>query len=152
MRAYKLVFACLIMLGLCGCGAKSAELPEPAALYEQIRLSADLPEMTDVAEYMLEANTGVSPDAYTAAVYYVPSEGMGPEEIIIIRAKDETEAARIEEKLQSWLTYREESARIYLTEYMPVIQAGVIRRDGLTVSLIVSSAADSIVQVYEGYK
>ncbi len=107
--------------------------------------------MTDVADYMLEANTGITPDEYDAAVYYIPDEGMAPDQIIILRAKDSAGAAVIEEKLSAWLTYQEEGSRIYLTEYMPLLQAGIVRRDGLTVSLIVSSQAREIEQVYQNY-
>lgn len=55
----------------------------------------------------------------------------------------------IQEKLESYLEYRIESAQMYLTEYMPVLQAGVIRRDGLTVSLIISELVSEIVSAYE---
>ena len=84
-------------------------------------------------------------------MYYIPDEGMAPDQIIIVKAKDEAGAAGIEEKLSAWLTYQEEGSRMYLTEYMPLFQAGVVRRDGQTVSLIVSAQADEIVKVYQQY-
>ena len=107
--------------------------------------------MSDVAGYMLEANTGITPDEYDAAVYYILEEGMAPDQIILIRAKGENAAAVIEEKLDSWLAYQEEGSRMYLTEYMPLFQAGVVRRDGLTVSLIVSDQVEEIVKVYQQF-
>lgn len=143
--------ACLALISLTACSAKQVELPDPGALYEEIRSSVELPAMTDVTEYMLEANTGITPDEYDSAVYYIPDAGIAPDQIIIVRAKDEAGAAEIEEKLSVWLAYQEEGSRVYLTEYMPLFQAGVVRRDGLTVSLIVSAQADEIVKVYQQY-
>lgn len=151
MKMLKILTACLALIGLAACSAKKAELPEPSALYEEIQISVELPAMTDVAEYLLESNTGITPDEYNDAVYYIPNEGIVPEQIIIVHAKDEAGAAEIEEKLSAWLTYQEEGSRVYLTEYMPLFQAGVVRRDGLTVSLIVSVQAEEVVKVYQQY-
>lgn len=151
VKARKTVAVCLILIGLSACSAGKAELPEPGALFEGIQSVVELPAMTDVADYMLEANTGIAPDEYDGAVYYIPDEGMAPDQIIIVRAKDEARAAAVEEKLNAWLLYQEEGSRMYLTEYMPLFQAGVVRRDGLTVSLIVSAQADEIVKVYRQY-
>ena len=147
----KILAACLALIGLAACSAKTVELPEPGALYEEIQTSVELPAMTDVAEYMLEADTGITSDEHDGAVYYVPNEGVAPEQIIIVRAKDEAGAAEIEDKLSAWLSYQEEGSRVYLTEFMPVFQSGVVRRDGLTVSLIVSAQVDEIVKVYQQY-
>ena len=152
MKILKLLTVCLVLAGLTACSAGKAELPEPSELYEEIQASVELPAMSDVAEYMLEANTGITPEEYDSAVYYIPDEGMAPDQIIIVRAKDEAGAAGVEEKLKSWLTYQEEGSRMYLTEYMPLFQAGEVRRDGLTVSLIVSAQVDEIVKVSQTYQ
>lgn len=151
MKVWKIWAVCLALIGLTACRAGTAQLPEPGKLYEEIQASVELPAMTDVAEYLLEANTGITPDKYSEAVYYIPDEGIAPEQIIIVHAKDEAGAAEIEENLSAWLTYQEEGSRVYLTEYMPLLQAGVVRRDGLTVSLVVSAQADEIVKVYQRY-
>lgn len=152
MRTLKIMLLCILAVGLSACSAQDVELPQPDALFETLQASVDLPQMVDVAADMLEANTGIAPSDYSHAVYYVLAEGMAPDEIIIIHANDKTGAADIEEKLKSWLSYREESARVYLTEYMPLIQNGVVRRDGMTVSLIVSPKADEIIQFYDEYQ
>lgn len=151
MRVRKILAVCLALIGLTACSAGKAEFPEPGALFEEIQTEVELPAMTNVADYMLEANTGIASEEYDGAVYYIPDEGMAPDQIIIVQAKDEAGAAGIEEKLSAWLTYQEEGSRMYLTEYMPLFQVGVVRRDGLTVSLIVSAQADEIVKVYQQY-
>ena len=152
MKMRKVLAVCLVLIGLTACSQEKAELPEPNELYQAIRASVELPAMSDVTDYMLEVNTGITPDEYDGAVYYIPDEGMAPDQIIIVRAKEQAGAAEIEEKLSAWLTYQEEGSRMYLTEYMPLFQTGVVRRDGLTVSLIVSAQVDEIVKVYQPYK
>ena len=144
--------ALLIAAGLSACSARQAELPEPGPLFEMIRQSVHLPEMVDVAADMLEDNTGITAAEYVSAAYYIPADSIVPEEIILIRAVDAAAALAIQEKLESYLAYRVESARVYLTEYMPVLQAGVVRRDGLTVSLIVSEQVSGIISVYESQR
>ena len=151
MKVLKMLIGWLLLAGLAACAAGGTELPQPDALFETIQTAVELPAMSDVADYMLEANTGIVAEEYDSAVYYILDEGMAPDQIIIVRAKDNTGAAVIEEKLNSWLSYQEEGSRVYLTEYMPLFQAGVVRRDGLTVSLIVSAQADEIVKVYQQY-
>ena len=37
---------------------------------------------------------------------------------------------------------KEKAAQVYLTEYMPIIQQGTVRKDGLTISLIVADKAE----------
>ena len=149
MKLSGILAAIFIIAGLSACSAGPAELPEPGQLFETIRAAVQLPEMVDVAADMLEANTGISADEYNDAVYYIPMDSIIPEEIILIRAVDDSAALDIREKLQSYLDYRIESARVYLTEYMPVLQYGVVRQDGLTVSLIISEQVSGIVSVFE---
>lgn len=149
MKRYNILAILLVIAGLSACSAKKAELPEPAALFEQIQQAVSLTEMAEVADELLEANTGIAASEYSSAVYYIPMQSVEPDEIIIIRAVDDSAASDIQEKLESYLSYREEAAKIYLTEYMPVLQAGKIHRDGLTVSLIISEQAAEIVRVYD---
>ena len=144
--------AIFIIVGLSACSPRQAELPEPDQLFEAIRQAVQLPEMVDVAADMLEANTGIASGKYVGAAYYIPMDSIAPEEIILIRAVDDAAAFDIQEKLESYLDYRIESARVYLTEHMPVLQAGVVRRDGLTVSLIVSEQVSEIASVYDSWQ
>jgi len=151
VKAAQILSICLALFVLTSCGSTGSEPPEPGALYEEIKSAVELPPMSDVAEYMLEANTGIAAAEYDSAVYYVPEEGMAPDQIIIVRAKDAAGAEAIEDKLNEWLTYQEEGSRVYMTENMPLFQTGVIRRDGLTVSLIVSARVAEIEAVYRKY-
>lgn len=135
---------------LSGCGAQTRELPPPAELFAAIQDEVDLPEMVDTAETDLEALTGVDPALCDGAVCFRLREGTAPDEIIIVQGRDSEAAERIEELLENRLAYKQESGRLYLTQHQPMLRSGVVRRDGLTVSLIVSSQAEEIARIYDG--
>ena len=138
----------VLALLLSGYSAETRELPPPVKLFAAIQADVGLPEMVDTAETDLEALTGIGPDSCDGAVCYRLREGTAPDEIIIVRGRDEEVAGNIQERLEKRLEYKKESGQLYLTEYQPMLQAGVVRRDGLTVSLIVSRQIDDILRIY----
>lgn len=148
MRKY--LWALLALLLLSGCGGQTRELPPPADLFAAIQAEVELPEMIDTAGTELEALTGIGPELYDSAVCYRLREGTAPDEIILVRGRDEGSAADIQERLEKRLEYKQGSGRLYLTEYQPMLQAGVVRRDGLSVSLIVSGQVDQIQRICGG--
>lgn len=151
MRRYLIVLGVLALL-LSGCRTQAGELPPPAELFAAIQADVDLPELVDTAETDLEALTGVGPEAYDSAVCYRLREGTAPDELIIVRAASAEDADQIQELLEQRLDYKREAGTLYLTEYQPMLQAGVVRRDGLTVSLIVSGQVEEILRVYDGLR
>lgn len=147
-----LICACLISLCACSGTGTKKELPSPDDLFSAIQEVVALPEMVDLSDDYLESALGLLPEDCDGAVYYLFADGIAPDEIVIIRARDDSSAKDIQKKLEDRLRYKEQAATRYLTEYLPVIQSGVVRRDGLTLSLIVSEQAEQIIQVYEQYK
>ena len=136
---------------LSSCGVKDANLPTPSEMFTAIQAAVELPEMVDVADELMEENTGIALSDCDSAVYCILEVGLAPDEIVIVRAKDNAAAAVIQEKLEKRLEYKEKSAENYLTEYLPIIKNGVVRRDGLTVSLIVSEQSAQIIEVYDNW-
>ena len=149
MRRYPIAALTLIML-LSGCAAEERELPPPDQLFAAIQTEVELPEMVDTAGTDLEALTGIGPDLHDGAVCYRLCEGTAPDEIVIVRGRDSEAAGQIQSLLEKRLEHKQEAGTLYLTEFQPMLQAGVVRRDGATVSLIVSERAEEIAQVYEG--
>ena len=139
----------LLAVLLSGCETETRELPPPAELFAAIQADVDLPEMVDTAETDLESLTGIGPDIYDSAVCYRLYEGTAPDEIIIVQGRNNETAEKAQELLEKRLEYKQESGRFYLTEYQPMLQAGIVRRDGLTVSLIVSRQVEEILRLYD---
>ncbi len=140
------LLAALVMAG-CGGGAETS--PDPQAVFSALEEQVALPELVDMTDEYLEMGLGIDPASCDSAVCYLPADGTRPDEIIMVRATDSGKADDIRGKLEDRLAYKEKSAQLYLTENMPVIQAGVIRQDGLTVSLIVSEQAEEICGVLD---
>jgi hypothetical protein len=151
MKAFWLAILAAMFL-LLSCSPKELALPEPAELFESVKAKVELPEMDEVAADYLNESTGVEESEYSSAVHYILSAGLAPDEIVIIKAKDSQAAAAILQKLENRLDYKEKSAENYLTEYLPMIKKGLVRRDGLTVSLIVSVKSEEIAGVYDSFK
>jgi hypothetical protein len=61
---------------------------------------------------------------------------------------DEAAAVLLENTLNTRLQYKRDSAAQYLTENQPMLENGVVRRDGLTVSLLVAVDMDAIESCY----
>lgn len=143
-----LLLPALVML-LSACGAQESQLPPPAEMFAAIQAEVELPEMIDTTETDLEPLIGIEMDDCQSAVCYRLKDGIAPDEIIIVQAKDNDAAKKILTLLENRLEYKRKSAQLYLTENQPMLQAGTVRQDGLTVSLIVSEKSEEVVRVFE---
>jgi hypothetical protein len=143
------IVAVLITVMMVGCSKTALELPEPSVLYSAVESAAALSEMIELSSDELLDLTGIADDQYSAVAAYQTGLGMLPDEIVVLRAVDATNAADIETKLKDRLAYKKKSAEAYLTENLPTINAGVVRRDGLTVALIVTEDIASALKAYE---
>ncbi len=145
-----LIFA-IVLLFFSSCDQKSIPMPAPEILYAELSSLCDTGTSANVGAAFLEANTGITPDEYESAVYYI-AENTGAEEIIIVLCRDSLSADSVEGKLNEWLSYRQKSAEKYHTEYQEILNTAVIRRDGLTVSLLATSAINEVAEIYKKYE
>ena len=144
-----------LVLALCllgACGKRGAALPPPEALAEELLAAAKGPEMSAMPPAYLQEVTGISPEDYESAVYLLPSGDTAPDELILIRCRDRAAADKVREKLEARLAAKADAAQYYLTEQLPVIRAGTVRADGLTVSLLVSGDMAALQAVYDKYR
>ncbi len=136
---------------LFSCGNKethSATLPMPTELYAQIAQTVSLPDMLTLTAEELYDVIGIDPAWYTASAAYFSVNGTSPEEILIFLAVDETAADALENALRTRLKYKQDSAAQYLTENLPMLNDGIVRRDGLTVSLLVCTDTETVSKLY----
>lgn len=143
---------CLLLCLLCllpGCAEKKPPFPAPEALYAE--LAASLPELAPVDGDYLLAVTGVRPEEYDAFVYALPAD-LGPEEVLLVLARDEGAAGEVQKKLERRLEDRRTDAERYMTEYIPILQKAEVRRDGLLVSLLIAEDMEALRAVYDRYE
>jgi len=91
---------------------------------------------------------GIEPQWYTAAAAYAAADSTSPVEILILRAADDASVGQLKEALESRLKLKQDSARLYLTENQSLLRTGVVRVDGLTVSLLVAEDMEAVLSVY----
>jgi len=148
----KRILPAVILLLLCltaGCASDTdAALPAPGELYASISELPDFPEMLELTDEEILYMIGIEPHQYTEAAAYTALSGTSPEEILIFLAADEENADLIEQALRDRLQYKRDSARLYLSENQPLLDAGTVRRDNLTVSLLVIRNADEVLKLY----
>ena len=138
----------LLLLASCAVKTPTADVSDPSALYEAIADAAGISDMLALNEEELLYMIGVEPDQYVAYAAYTASNGTSPEEILIFRASDEASKEQILETLQNRLRYKQNSAAQYLTENQGILRDGVVRADGLTVSLLVVEDITAALSVY----
>lgn len=149
MRKY-LFPAFLLTVLLSACGKSAAPVPSPNEIWTAIQAEVPLSDMTDTGSDYLESLTGIHPEQCEQAICLLPAMGNAPDEIILVQAVGEDAAQNIQQQLEDRLDYKKRSVQQYLTEYQPIVANGVVRRDGLIVSLIVSPQIDKIIQIYDG--
>ena len=144
-----LIIAFAIVFVLTGCAKKIVELPAPPEIYAAITETIALPELVELPEELFIYSYGIEPEWFDSAVSYSCLDSMKPDEIVIIRAVDEEAANNVRKKLKTRLAYKIKSAENYLPETVPILNNGVVRQDGLIVSMIVSGEITAIINVYK---
>ncbi|MBE6560285.1 MAG: DUF4358 domain-containing protein [Ruminococcaceae bacterium] len=147
MKKLLISLAAALLLGACA-AKEAADVSDPAAVYGAIAEAAELSDMFALTADDLLYMIGIEPEWYTASAAYMATEGTSPEEILIFRAADQASADQILEILQSRLQYKQDSAAQYLTENQGILKDGVVRADGLTVSLIVTKDMEAVLSIY----
>jgi len=143
------IIAAFIMTG---CAKTAAEIPSPAEVYTLISEEVELPEMVLLPQDLLSDYYGIEPEQYNEALSYTSRSTDIPDEIVIIKAASENDAKVILERLNTRLAFKEKSAANYFAETLVSIKNGIVRQDGLTVSLLVSGDIDKITAIYDKLK
>jgi len=148
MKVRLVLLAAALLLSACTAKHPAADLSDPAALYSAMTEVTELGDMFALTDEDLLYMIGVDPQWYTSCAAYMASEGTSPEEILIFRAADAASAERILETLENRLQYKRACAAQYLVENQSLLRDGVVRADGLTVSLIVTEDIEAVHSVY----
>lgn len=144
-----ILFMFICVFALTGCKKEAVPLPAPEYLYGMIAKSVELPEMIDLPLELFTDYYGINLDWVESAVSYSSVDATLPDEIVIVKAVDENAAVEIKAKLEARLECKEKSAENYFVETVPTIRDGVVRQDGLTVSLLVTKDMDAVSEAYD---
>lgn len=143
-----LVFIVTAVLTSCSRSPKAhVDLNE---VYEKIKQSSVLPQMTMVDENMLEDAYAIQRSDCEQMVIEVCSNARRADEIVLIEAKDGKED-KIIQKLEKWLENRAQYAAGYSPEQYAIIKKCAVHANGRYISMIVSPEAQTLIDVYNSF-
>ena len=146
MKKYICVLLALaVLLSLAGCGsAPAAATQDLQAVYDSF--SDLLPEMMVLDDDSRVDFLGITPEECTQVITAIGAEGMSPEEVWLIQAKDQQTLEKLEAMAQSRIYDKLEEAENYVPENVPVIQSAVVKTNGLYLVVLVSQNADGLLE------
>lgn len=147
-KGFLLFVSVVLLLSLCACGGKeAAKEMEPAALAESLlkgnvfSVSLDeLPASKAASFYELNAS-----DVAEALLYH--AAGTSKEQIVILKAVDETAAGNMVASLKELVARWIEADRDYAPQEVPKLEKAVLRQSGPWVVLVIANDPDNAAKI-----
>jgi len=159
--ALRTALLCLALLFLAsGCtpipippASEAQQAPQkPENLEEMYRLmvgTGALPEMLPVPDDLIFSSYGISPEWFGEAVFMVAQDPMRTDEVILLKAENETAAEQIRLRLNARLAEKETDALNQDTAQYAIVLNAKLLQEGLDFALLVSPEAEQLAQLYE---
>ncbi|MBQ1839696.1 MAG: DUF4358 domain-containing protein [Ruminococcus sp.] len=158
MKKTAIILAVVIALCavLCACGSSGeASKAETAAkplseVWTTIKSEVtfeDFNEFDDVKK--LKRYYGITEDMISEYAGGVNGSGVNQEEIVLVKAADDTNAAAIKEKLDNRFNSKLNQNKNYNAEQAKMIEGCKVEQNGLYLSMIVSDNAEQITKIYK---
>ena len=128
----------------------STEGGELAGVFTQIKSSVELPDMVELNDKLIERYYGITPDMVADYAGGVDSSGVGQDEIALFKAADDANADAIEQALQTRYDSKLAQQENYNADEAEKIRNCKVEKNGLYVTLIISSDADAITEIVNG--
>ena len=148
MKKIAIILAAVIILStvLCACGGGK----KLSSVYDDITKQVELKDMLVLTTTdQLDKYYGIAAEDVEDFAGCINSTGVDQEEIIMIKATDDAAAGRIKDALQVRYDNKLAQNISYNPEQAEIIQNCSVEQDGLYVSMIVSSNADQIKEIYK---
>ena len=147
----RLVFLSLeLVFVLCGCSAGEAGEPDMPIndILEEIISETQTPQPMPIDRDALASLYGIAADDVGQCACAVTMNGVFPDEMLIIQAKDSAAAARIKQCLDTRLKEVLEQSRGYDAASYAVAQKCRVNENGLYLSLFVSAKHERMNELY----
>ena len=115
-------------------------------VFEEIKTAENvtLPEMVELNDRLIERYYGVTADMVSDFAGGVDSSGVGQDEIVLMKAADESQVDAIREKLEAKRQSSYEQQQNYNADEAEKLGKATVDVNGLYVTLIVSNDSDAI--------
>lgn len=138
----------VMMLLFCACG-KTAQAKPLSEVFNDIKAQAAFENITELKEArQLDRRYGITEDMVAEFAGCNNATGGNQEEIVLIKAADETKAAAVKEKLDKRYESKLSQSKNYNAEQAAIVEKCSVTQDGLYVAMIVSDKADKITEIY----
>lgn len=117
-------------------------------MFEQIKTQTKLPEMLFLEKSDdLDRYYGITPDDVEEFAGGIDNSGTSQDEIVIIKAKDDTAADNIQKQLQRKYDSKLNQIQNYDADETEKIKNGKVEKNGLYVTLVISNDFDKITEI-----
>ena len=128
----------------------TASAKDLKSIYEQAKSELGLPEeMIDITAKRLDRVMGITEDEMEEFAGSISSDGVTQDQIIYIKAKDESKVEDIKNKLQSNLDSIYAVVQNYDPKQKENIEKAKVETNGLYVSLVISADSERIRSIIE---
>lgn len=119
-----------------------------ADMFEQIKTQIKLPEMLFLEKADdLDRYYGITPDDVGEFAGGIDNSGTSQDEIVIIKAKDDTAAENVQKQLQRKYDSKLNQIQNYDADETEKIKNGKVEKNGLYVTLVISNDIDKITEI-----
>lgn len=140
----------LLLLLLSGCAGKEADVSLDAILSE-IEAAVPMADGFRMTEDDLLDLYGIRAEDIAEQASLASMNGIFPDEVIMIRAKDEESLGRIKEKLEQRLNEVLNQSRSYDPESYAAAQKCAVDIRGLYITLFVSANNETMTKIYSSH-
>ena len=143
-------FSLALVFILCGCSAGGAEEPDApiSEILEEMISETQTPQPLPIDKDALSSLYGIKADDVGQCACAVTMNGVFPDEMLIIKAKDAEAAGRIKQCLDTRLKEVLEQSRGYDAASYAVAQKCRVNENGLYLSLFVSAKHEEMNEIY----
>lgn len=135
---------------LCACtGDKKSDAKSLSDIWTDIKTQVTLTEMNELNERNLDRNYGITADMAEEFAGGINSSGTNQEEVVLVKATSEDNAAKIKELLDTRYASKLSQNKNYNAEQAKIIEKCKVEQNGLYVSMIVSENADKITSIFK---
>ena len=147
MKKTLILLLAVVMVLCCACGKSDAK--PLTDVYSDIKAQVGFENVTELNDIsLMERYYGITADMAAEFAGCVNSSGVEQEEIVLVKAVDDSSAATVKEKLENRYKAKLDQNKSYNPEQAAMIEKCSVQQNGLYVSMIVSDKAEQITAIY----
>lgn len=151
----RVLISCAMLLGLCACGGGQeknavADVSVQSVLDEMLT-KAEVEEPLILTEGDMLDFFGIKGEDMAEFAAVTCSNGISAQEIVLVKAVNESSAEAIEEKLENRLENRMAEFKDYLPEQYDILTECDVEQEGVYVCMILHPQHEMLEELYDGY-